>query len=160
MTAVLQQVSDALATTVATLSPGIVRVEARRCLPASGLVWSRDGIIVTTHHVIEQDDNIRVGLHSGRPSLTDTGYVGLSVHTAARVCSSAHGGQIVVSGEAKRAMAGSSSAGVGLLHEFFDRRWRDWRDRIAIDIPPADPSADRIRATYADLAATSHAGRA
>ena len=66
MTAVLQQVSDALATTVATVSPGIVRVEARRRLPASGLVWSRDGIIVTTHHVIEQDDNIRVGLHSGQ----------------------------------------------------------------------------------------------
>src|SRR5262249_42489527 len=66
MTAVLQQVSDALATTVATVSPHIVRVEARRRLPASGLVWSRDGIIVTTHHVIEQDDNIRVGLHSGQ----------------------------------------------------------------------------------------------
>jgi len=66
MTAVLQQFSEALATTVATLSPGIVRVEARRRLPASGLVWSRDGIIVTTHHVIEQDDNIHVGLHSGQ----------------------------------------------------------------------------------------------
>src|SRR5918912_2177990 len=66
MTAVLQQMSDALATTVATVSPSIVRVEARRRLPASGLVWSRDGIIVTTHHVIEQDDNIRVGLHSGQ----------------------------------------------------------------------------------------------
>jgi len=66
MTAVLQQVSDALASTVAAVSPGIVRVEARRRLPASGLVWSRDGIIVTTHHVIEQDDNIRVGLHSGQ----------------------------------------------------------------------------------------------
>jgi S1-C subfamily serine protease len=66
MAAVLQQMSEALATTVATVSPGIVRVEARRRLPASGLVWSRDGIIVTTHHVIEQDDNIRVGLHSGQ----------------------------------------------------------------------------------------------
>jgi S1-C subfamily serine protease len=66
VTTVLQQFSDALATTVATVSAGIVRVEARRRLPASGLVWSREGIIVTTHHVIEQDDNIRVGLHSGQ----------------------------------------------------------------------------------------------
>ena len=66
MTAILQQFSDALATTVTGVSTGIVRVEARRRLPASGLVWSRDGIIVTTHHVIEQDDNIRVGLHSGQ----------------------------------------------------------------------------------------------
>jgi S1-C subfamily serine protease len=66
MTAELQQFSDALATTVTGVSPGIVRVEARRRLPATGLVWSRDGIIVTTHHVIEQDDNIRVGLHNGQ----------------------------------------------------------------------------------------------
>ena len=66
MTVALQQVSDALATTVAAVSPGIVRVEARRRLPASGLVWSRDGVIVTTHHAIEQDDTIRVGLHSGQ----------------------------------------------------------------------------------------------
>ncbi len=66
MTVELQQVSDALATTVEAVSPGIVRVEARRRLPASGLVWSRDGVIVTTHHVIERDDNIRVGSHGGQ----------------------------------------------------------------------------------------------
>lgn len=40
---------------------------------------------------------IRVGLHSGEPSRTDTGYEGIIVHTAARVCSAGHGGQIVVS---------------------------------------------------------------
>jgi class 3 adenylate cyclase len=57
---------------------------------------------------------VRAGVHSGRPSLTDDGYVGLSVHTAARVCSSAHGGQIVVTGEARRALDGSLSAGVRL----------------------------------------------
>ncbi len=62
----------------------------------------------------ELECRVRVGIHSGRPSLTDTGYVGLSVHTAARVCSSAHGGQIVVSGEAKRTMDGSLPAGIGL----------------------------------------------
>jgi len=37
------------------------------CLSAvSEWWWSRAGIILTTHHVIEQDDNIRVGLHSGQ----------------------------------------------------------------------------------------------
>ena len=39
----------------------------------------------------------RVALHSGRPTLTETGYVGLAVHAAARICYAAHGGQIVVS---------------------------------------------------------------
>jgi class 3 adenylate cyclase len=50
---------------------------------------------------------VRVGIHSGRPTLTDTGYIGLSVHTAARVCSAGHGGQIVVSHETKAAVEGS-----------------------------------------------------
>lgn len=40
---------------------------------------------------------VRAGIHTGRPTLTDTGYVGLSVHTVARICSVAHGGQILVS---------------------------------------------------------------
>jgi class 3 adenylate cyclase len=57
---------------------------------------------------------VRAGIHSGRPTLTDTGYIGLSVHTAARVCSAAHGGQIIVSGETRDAVAGSLPAGVRL----------------------------------------------
>jgi class 3 adenylate cyclase len=56
---------------------------------------------------------IRVGIHSGRPSLTPTGYIGLSVHTAARICWAAHGGQIVVSADAKQAAEGSLGSHVG-----------------------------------------------
>jgi class 3 adenylate cyclase len=55
---------------------------------------------------------IRAGIHSGRPTLTDTGYIGLSVHTAARVCSAAHGGQILVSGNTKAAMDDALRSGV------------------------------------------------
>jgi class 3 adenylate cyclase len=44
-----------------------------------------------------RDVRLRIGLHRGRPQLTDTGYVGLSVHAAARICFSAHGGQIIMS---------------------------------------------------------------
>src|SRR5262249_60000305 len=44
---------------------------------------------------------VRIGVHSGRPTLTDVGYIGLAVHITARVCSAAHGGQIVVSGTAR-----------------------------------------------------------
>jgi len=57
---------------------------------------------------------VRVGIHSGRPTLTDTGYIGLSVHTAARVCSIAYGGQIVVSAETKAAAQVSLPAGIHL----------------------------------------------
>ncbi|MEE8290537.1 MAG: trypsin-like peptidase domain-containing protein [Candidatus Tectomicrobia bacterium] len=66
MSDVLQQVSDALADTAEAVSTGVVRVEARRRLAATGIVWSPDGVIVTAHHVVEQDDSIRVGLPDGQ----------------------------------------------------------------------------------------------
>lgn len=66
MTEVLQQVSEALAATVEVASPGVVRVEARRRLSATGIVWSPDGVIVTAHHVVEQDDPIHIGLADGQ----------------------------------------------------------------------------------------------
>ncbi len=60
------------------------------------------------------DVRIRIGLHRGRPELTDTGYVGLSVHAAARICFAAHGGQIVASSAVRRAVEGSLPDGVSL----------------------------------------------
>jgi class 3 adenylate cyclase len=53
---------------------------------------------------------VRIGLHSGRPTLTETGYVGLAVHTAARVCDAGHGGQILVSSAAVIAIGEQSIA--------------------------------------------------
>jgi len=50
------------------------------------------------------DVRVRIGIHSGRPTLTDGGYVGLAVHATARICSAAHGGQIVLSAAALRAI--------------------------------------------------------
>ena len=50
------------------------------------------------------DVRIRMGMHSGHPTLTDTGYIGLCVHTAARVSAAAHGGQVVISGETMAAL--------------------------------------------------------
>jgi class 3 adenylate cyclase len=58
------------------------------------------------------DVRVRVGIHSGRPTLTDVGYIGLAVHTTARVCAAAHGGQIVVSGETRAAVGESAPVGM------------------------------------------------
>jgi class 3 adenylate cyclase len=60
------------------------------------------------------DVRLRIGLHRGRPSLTDTGYVGLSVHAAARICFAAHGGQIVMSSAVRAAVDESLPEEVGL----------------------------------------------
>jgi S1-C subfamily serine protease len=63
---VLEQMSDALTSLVQTVQQSVVRVEARRRLPATGIVWAADGVLVTAHHVIEQEDSIKVGLPDGR----------------------------------------------------------------------------------------------
>jgi class 3 adenylate cyclase len=60
------------------------------------------------------DVRLRIGLHRGRPELTDTGYVGLSVHAAARICFAAHGGQIVMSSAVRTAVLESLADGVSL----------------------------------------------
>lgn len=65
---------------------------------------------------------IRIGLHAGRPTLTDTGYLGLAVHTASRICFASHGGQILLSRAVVDAVAGKAPAGVRFkdlgLHQF------------------------------------------
>jgi class 3 adenylate cyclase/CheY-like chemotaxis protein len=48
---------------------------------------------------------VRMGLHTGRPATARQGYVGLDVHRAARVCSAAHGGQILLSAATVAALA-------------------------------------------------------
>jgi len=58
------------------------------------------------------DVRVRAGIHSGRPTLTEVGYIGLAVHTTARVCSAAHGGQIVVSSRTRAAVRTATPSGV------------------------------------------------
>ncbi|HEY2200873.1 MAG TPA: BTAD domain-containing putative transcriptional regulator, partial [Solirubrobacteraceae bacterium] len=41
--------------------------------------------------------HVRIGVHTGEPLLVENDYVGLDVHTAARICAAAHGGQVLVS---------------------------------------------------------------
>jgi S1-C subfamily serine protease len=66
MANVLLDLSDDLATIVATGGEAVVRVDARGRLPASGVWWSADGLVVTTHHVVERDESIVVGLADGQ----------------------------------------------------------------------------------------------
>jgi class 3 adenylate cyclase len=58
------------------------------------------------------DVRVRIGLHTGRPTLTESGYVGLAVHTAARICAAGHGGQIVLSSATLRAVEASLPPGL------------------------------------------------
>lgn len=62
----LNEVSSGITGVVERVGPSVVRVEARRRFPASGVVWAADGTIVTADHVVEQEDEIRVGLPDGQ----------------------------------------------------------------------------------------------
>ena len=44
----------------------------------------------------ESDIRVRVGLHTGDAARSDGRYVGLSIHRAARICTAAHGGQVLL----------------------------------------------------------------
>lgn len=65
MTEALTSLSNAMAGLVESAGPSIVRVEARRRLPATGVIYSADGLIVTSNHVVEQEDGIQIGLVDG-----------------------------------------------------------------------------------------------
>jgi len=60
------------------------------------------------------DVRLRIGMHRGRPALTETGYVGVAVHAAARIGFAAHGGQIVLSAAVRSAVIDSLADGIGL----------------------------------------------
>ena len=63
---VLSDLSQTLAATVESAGAGVVRVEARPRFSASGIVWSSDDVILTAHHVVEEDESITIGLSDGR----------------------------------------------------------------------------------------------
>jgi class 3 adenylate cyclase len=60
----------------------------------------------------EQEVRVRIGIHSGRPTLTDVGYIGMAVHATARVCSAGHGSQIVISGETMTSIRETARSGI------------------------------------------------
>ena len=47
---------------------------------------------------------VRIGLHRGRTTLSDSGYVGIAVHTTARICQAGRGGDVVLSTSMREAL--------------------------------------------------------
>jgi predicted ATPase/class 3 adenylate cyclase len=68
---------------------------------------------------------VRMGVHTGHPSRTDEGYVGMELHTTARICSAGHGGQILLSDQTA-ALAGETLTADGLtLRDLGEHRLKD-----------------------------------
>lgn len=60
MTEALKALSSDMADLVAKTAESVLRVDARRRLPASGIAWAED-LVVTAHHVVESDEDITIG---------------------------------------------------------------------------------------------------
>ena len=64
MSSELSAISEGIAALVKSAERTVVQVDARRRYPASGIVWSEEGLIVTANHVVRKD-RAHVGLSNG-----------------------------------------------------------------------------------------------
>jgi len=108
---------------------------------------------------------IRIGLHTGIPTLTDSGYVGLPVHTAARICQAAHGGQIVVSQAVRDAMQDASEPAPGFRdlgrHQLQGMPSPEWLFQVEVAGLPVEFPPPRVGVSgSAEPAARRRPGRA
>src|SRR4051812_30718117 len=77
------------------------------------------------------DVRVRMGLHTGEASIVEGDYVGVAVHAAARICSAAHGGQVLIS-DVTRAIAEPELAGDASFVELGRHRLKDLVEPIAL----------------------------
>jgi class 3 adenylate cyclase len=70
------------------------------------------------------DVKVRMGLHTGEPSVGEEGYLGMDVVRAARICSAGHGGQILLS-ETTRALVGNNLPDGTELRDLGDTELKD-----------------------------------
>src|SRR6266480_2881986 len=57
---------------------------------------------------------VRMGMHTGEPSVGEEGYHGLGVHRAARIMAAGHGGQILLSQATSSVLEDDELPGIGL----------------------------------------------
>src|SRR6476620_1174047 len=85
--------------------------EHRRELRA--IFTRRDGVEVDIQG-IDGPVRVRIGIHTGAPTATPEGYVGIDVHRAARICAAAHGGQVVLSEPTRDTLGRDPGCDLGL----------------------------------------------
>jgi DNA-binding beta-propeller fold protein YncE len=78
------------------------------------------------HHNWPDDVTVRVrmGLHSGEPTIGGDRYVGLGVHRASRICAAAHGGQVLLSNATRELIEDDLPPDVELL-DLGEQRLKD-----------------------------------
>lgn len=132
--------SNNLAEVVEQAGRQVVRVNARRRIAGSGIIWSGDGIVVTADHVVEVDEGISLGLPDGqelpaelvaRDPGTDLAVLraqGLEGRAAeiAELSSVKVGNMVLALG---RPGEGSAMASIGIVSALTGP-WRTWRGGV------------------------------
>src|SRR5213082_1875999 len=94
-------------------------------------VWP-EGVIV----------RVRMGIHTGEPTLSSEGYTGLDVHLAARLMSAGHGGQVLLSQTTRDLVEHNLPTGVSLrdlgAHRLKDLQQKSHLYLLVIADFPAD----------------------
>ena len=80
---------------------------------------------------------VRMGIHTGYAITSPSGYIGLEVHRASRICSAAHGGQVLLSQSAVRSMKAKPPHNAELvdLGEFLLRGFKETERLYQLTIP-------------------------
>lgn len=102
------------------------------------------------------DVRVRMGIHTGEPTLTGERYVGIDVHRAARIGSAGHGGQVLVS-ETTRALVQNDLPAHLTLRDLGEHRLKDLRtpkhlyQLVIADLPADFPPLKTLDATPNNL---------
>ena len=62
---ILETISSEFAAAAEKVGSSVVAVQARRWMPTSGIEWKK-GVVVTVHHGVQRDEDIKVLLAGGR----------------------------------------------------------------------------------------------
>ena len=101
------------------------------------------------------DIRVRIGMHTGRPTVVAGDYVGVDVHRAARIASAGHGGQVLLSKDTLDALGGGFPAGVAPRdlgeHRLKDLEQPEWVWQLDIEELPSDFSPIKSLETPSNL---------
>ena len=111
-------------------------VAAQRALASH--VWP-EGVVV----------RVRMGLHTGEPTLSSEGYTGVDVHHAARIMSAGHGGQVLLSQTTRDLVEHDLPPGVSLqglgAYRLKDLQQKSHLSQLVIaDLPAAFPPLNSL----------------
>jgi class 3 adenylate cyclase len=84
---------------------------------------------------------VRMGLHTGEPTVGEEGYVGMDVVRAARICSAGHGGQILLS-ETTRALVGNDLPDGAVMRDLGEARLKDIQHERIFELALTDRPDD------------------